>query len=75
MKEVKILLNSIQETHELSDLAGRAGFTVSAVDGGAEINVASILGAMSLDLKNPITLQYEGANAALEAFIAARKVG
>ena len=57
MKEIKIVLNNIQDIRDFVNQVILADYEVDLVQGRYVVDAKSIMGIFSLDLLSPITLQ------------------
>ena len=57
MKEVKIILNNIQDIRDFVNQVILVDYDVDLVQGRYVVDAKSIMGIFSLDLLSPITLQ------------------
>ena len=69
MKEKKIMLPTIDEAKKFVEKAARCDFDIDVYYNRVVIDAKSILGVLSLDLRNVLTVQYDGENEAFEAFL------
>ena len=69
MKEKKIMLPTIAEAKRFVEEATRCDFDIDVYYNRVVIDAKSILGVLSLDLRNVLTVQYDGENEAFEAFL------
>ena len=69
MKTVKISLNSIDKVKSFVNDITKFDYDFDLVSGRYVIDAKSILGVLSLDLRNVLTVQYDGENEAFEAFL------
>ena len=69
MKTVKISLNSIDKVKSFVNDITKFDYDFDLVSGRYVIDAKSILGVLSLDLRNILTVQYDGENEAFEAFL------
>lgn len=69
MKEKKILLTSIEEAKRFVTEASRCDFDVDVFYNRFTIDAKSILGVLSLDLARVLTVQMNGENEEIEAYL------
>ena len=69
MKTVQISLNSIGKVKSFVNAITQFDFDFDLISGRYVIDAKSILGVLSLDLRNVLTVQYDGENEAFEAFL------
>ena len=69
MKEKKIMLPSVEEAKHFVAEATKCDFDIDVYYNRVVIDAKSILGVLSLDLRNILTVQYDGENEAFEAFL------
>ena len=69
MKTVQISLNSIDKVKSFVNDITKFDYDFDLVSGRYVIDAKSILGVLSLDLRNILTVQYDGENEAFEAFL------
>ena len=69
MKEKKIMLPSAEEAKHFVAEATKCDFDIDVYYNRVVIDAKSILGVLSLDLRNVLTVQYDGENEAFEAFL------
>ena len=69
MKTVQISLNSIDKVKSFVNAITQFNFDFDLISGRYVIDAKSILGVLSLDLRNVLTVQYDGENEAFEAFL------
>ena len=69
MKTVQISLNSIDKVKSFVNDITKFDYDFDLVSGRYVIDAKSILGVLSLDLRNVLTVQYDGENEAFEAFL------
>ena len=69
MKTVQISLNSIDKVKSFVNAITQFNFDFDLISGRYVIDAKSILGVLSLDLRNILTVQYDGENEAFEAFL------
>ena len=69
MKQKRILLPTIDDAKMFVAAATRCDFDIDVYYNRVVIDAKSILGVLSLDLRNVLTVQYDGENEAFEAFL------
>ena len=69
MKQKRILLPTIDEAKMFVAAATQCDFDIDVYYNRVVIDAKSILGVLSLDLRNVLTVQYDGENEAFEAFL------
>ena len=69
MKQKRILLPTIDDAKMFVAAATQCDFDIDVYYNRVVIDAKSILGVLSLDLKNILTVQYDGENEAFEAFL------
>ena len=69
MKEKKIMLPSVEEAKHFVAEATKCDFDIDVYYNRVVIDAKSILGVLRLDLRNVLTVQYDGENEAFEAFL------
>ncbi|MDO4622120.1 MAG: HPr family phosphocarrier protein [Eubacteriales bacterium] len=67
--ERRILLTTVEEAKELILIASDCDFDVTLKRGSLMVDAKSIIGVLSLDLREPLDINTGGENAKLEAFI------
>ncbi|WP_373731942.1 HPr family phosphocarrier protein [Bacteroides heparinolyticus] len=73
MKEVKIKLSSVQDAKDFVNLAGKCDFDIDLYNRHMMIDAKSLIGVLSVDLKNVLTVKFDGEDAGFEAFLEAHK--
>ena len=68
MKQKRILLPTIDDAKMFVAAATQCDFDIDVYYNRVVIDAKSILGVLSLDLRNVLTVQYDGENEAFEAF-------
>ncbi|MBQ5600023.1 MAG: HPr family phosphocarrier protein [Lachnospiraceae bacterium] len=68
----KIKLTSIMDVKEFVTVAGDCDFDINIFYNRMVIDAKSILGVLSLDLSNALTVEYEGYDRALEEILDAK---
>mgnify|MGYP000164226434 FL=1 len=68
MKQKRILLPTIDDA-KMFVAATQCDFDIDVYYNRVVIDAKSILGVLSLDLRNILTVQYDGENEAFEAFL------
>ena len=69
MKQKRILLPTIDDAKMFVAAATQCDFDIDVYYNRVVIDAKSILGVLSLDLRNVLTGQYDGENEAFEAFL------
>ena len=69
MKQKRILLPTIDDAKMFVAAATQCDFDIDVYYNRVVIGAKSILGVLSLDLRNVLTVQYDGENEAFEAFL------
>ena len=69
MKQKRILLPPIDDAKMFVAAATQCDFDIDVYYNRVVIDAKSILGVLSLDLRNVLTVQYDGENEAFEAFL------
>ena len=69
MKQKRILLPTIDDAKMFVAAATQCDFDIDVYYNRVVIDAKSILGVLSLDLRNLLTVQYDGENEAFEAFL------
>ena len=69
MKQKRILLRTIDDAKMFVAAATQCDFDIDVYYNRVVIDAKSILGVLSLDLRNILTVQYDGENEAFEAFL------
>ncbi len=69
MKQKRILLPTIDDAKMFVAAATQCDFDIDVYYNRVVIDAKSILGVLSLDLRNVLTVQYNGENEAFEAFL------
>lgn len=69
MKQKRILLPTIDDAKAFVAAATQCDFDIDVYYNRVVIDAKSILGVLSLDLRNVLTVQYDGENEAFEAFL------
>ncbi len=69
MKQKRILLPTIDDAKMFVVTATQCDFDIDVYYNRVVIDAKSILGVLSLDLRNVLTVQYDGENEAFEAFL------
>ena len=69
MKQKRILLPTIDDAKMFVAAATQCDFEIDVYYNRVVIDAKSILGVLSLDLRNVLTVQYDGENEAFEAFL------
>ena len=69
MKQKRILLPTIDDAKMFVAAATQCDFDIDVYYNRVVIDAKSILGVLSLDLRNVLTVQYDGENETFEAFL------
>ena len=69
MKELKILLGTIEDVKEFVNITNKYEFECDLVSGRYAIDAKSIMGIFSLDLSKPLNMVIRGEGKSTEAFI------
>ena len=69
MKQKRILLPTIDDAKMFVAAATQCDFDIDVYYNRVVIDAKSIMGVLSLDLRNVLTVQYDGENEAFEAFL------
>ena len=69
MKQKRILLPTIDDAKMFVAAATQCDFDIDVYYNRVVIDAKSILGVLSLELRNVLTVQYDGENEAFEAFL------
>ena len=69
MKQKRILLPTIDDAKMFVAAATQCDFDIDVYYNRVVIDAKSILAVLSLDLRNVLTVQYDGENEAFEAFL------
>lgn len=69
MNSKKILLSSLENAKEFVKRANQCDFDIDVCYNRIVIDAKSILGVLSLDLRNPVTVQYNGCDEEFEAYL------
>lgn len=69
MKQKRILLPTIDDAKMFVAAATQCDFDIDVYYNRVVIDAKSIIGVLSLDLRNVLTVQYDGENEAFEAFL------
>ena len=69
MKQKRILLPTIDDAKMFVAAATQCDFDIDVYYNRVVIDAKSILGVLSLDLRNVLTVQYDGETEAFEAFL------
>ena len=69
MKQKRILLPTIDDAKMFVAAATQCDFDIDVYYNRVVIDAKSILGVLSLDLRNILPVQYDGENEAFEAFL------
>ena len=69
MKELKILLGTIEDVKEFVNITNKYEFECDLVSGRYAIDAKSIMGIFSLDLSKPLNMVIRGEGKSIEALI------
>ncbi len=69
MKQKRIMLPTIDDAKAFVAAATQCDFDIDVYYNRVVIDAKSILGVLSLDLRNVLTVQYNGENEEFEAFL------
>lgn len=69
MKQKRIMLPTIDDAKAFVAAATQCDFDIDVYYNRVVIDAKSILGVLSLDLRNVLTVQYDGENQEFEAFL------
>ena len=69
MKQKRIMLPTIDDAKAFVAAATQCDFDIDVYYNRVVIDAKSILGVLSLDLRNVLTVQYDGENEEFEAFL------
>lgn len=75
MKQLKIMLPTVTEAKEFVAAAAKCDFDIDVYYNRVTIDAKSILGVLSLDLTQVLTVEFNGEDAEFEAFLAAKAPG
>lgn len=75
MKQFKIMLPTVAEAKKFVVAATRCDFDIDVYYNRVTIDAKSILGVLSLDLTQVLTVEFNGDNAEFEAFLEAKAPG
>ena len=75
MKQFKIILPTVAEAKMFVAAASRCNFDIDVFYNRVIIDAKSILGVLSLDLTQVLTVEFNGEDAEFEAFLAAKAPG
>ncbi len=67
MKELKILLGTIEDVKEFVNITNKYEFECDLVSGRYAVDAKSIMGIFSLDLSKPLNMVIRGEGASTEA--------
>ncbi|MDO4787675.1 MAG: HPr family phosphocarrier protein [Johnsonella sp.] len=73
MQERKIKLNSLQDAKDFVIAATKCDFDIDVFYNSVFIDGKSLLGVLSLDLRNKLTVRYQGENEEFEKFLEEHK--
>lgn len=69
MQERKIKLNELQDVKEFVTAAGKCDFDIDIFYNRVTIDAKSILGVLSMDLRNDLTVKYFGEDRSFETIL------
>lgn len=69
MKQKRIRISSVADAKKLVYVASECDFDVNVFYNRVVIDAKSLLGVLSLDLRNILTVEYNGENEGLEQFL------
>lgn len=69
MQKKQIMLNGIEDAKAFVTMANKCDFDIDVYYNRMTIDAKSILGVLSLDLSQPLTVEYTGYHAGLEEFL------
>ena len=69
MKELKILLGTIEDVKEFVNITNKYEFECDLISGRYAIDAKSIMGIFSLDLSKPLNMVIRGEGKSIEALI------
>lgn len=69
MQERKIKLNELQDVKEFVTAAGKCDFDIDIFYNRVTIDAKSILGVLSMDLRNDLTVKYFGEDRSFEIIL------
>ena len=75
MKQFKILLPTVAEAKKFVAVAARCDFDIDVYYNRVTIDAKSILGVLSLDLTQVLTVEFNGNHAEFESFLEAKAPG
>ncbi|MEY8356380.1 HPr family phosphocarrier protein [Lachnospiraceae bacterium 54-53] len=75
MKQFRIMLPTVAEAKEFVAAAARCDFDVDVYYNRVIIDAKSILGVLSMDLTQVLTVEFNGKNEEFEAFLTAKAPG
>lgn len=73
MQERKIKLNSVQDAKNFVIAATKCDFDIDVFYNSIFIDGKSLLGVLSLDLRNKLTVRFQGENEEFEQFLEEHK--
>lgn len=73
MQERKIKLNSVQDAKNFVIAATKCDFDIDVFYNSIFIDGKSLLGVLSLDLRNKLTVRFQGENEEFEKFLEEHK--
>jgi len=69
LKELKVMLNTIEDVKEFVTITNKYGFDCDLVSGRYAVDAKSIMGIFSLDLSKPLGMVIRGDGAAEEKLL------
>ncbi len=75
MKQFKIMLPTVAEAKKFVAAAAKCDFDIDVYYNRVTIDAKSILGVLSLDLTQVLTVEFNGENAEFEAFLEKKAPG
>ncbi|HCD45181.1 MAG TPA: PTS cellobiose transporter subunit IIBC [Lachnoclostridium sp.] len=72
MKQLKIMLPTVAEAKNFVAAAAKCDFDIDVYYNRVTIDAKSILGVLSLDLTQVLTVEFNGEDAEFEAFLEAK---
>ena len=69
MQKRQIMLNGVEDAKTFVTMANKCDFDIDVYYNRMIIDAKSILGVLSLDLSQPLTVEYTGHHSELEAFL------
>lgn len=75
MKQFKIMLPAVAEAKEFVAAAAKCDFDIDVFYNRVTIDAKSILGVLSLDLSQVLTVEFNGENEEFEAYLTSKAPG